>query len=542
MDSLTLLFTRAVFFSLNQPQMGQVNIMWVDDEIDILEGHKIFLEMKGYKVLTFANGYDAVEHLTHESTDLVLLDESMPGMSGLETLSRIKEIHPHLPIVLITKNETESLMEEAIGSQIADYLIKPVNPSQVLLSLKKILDNKRLIGEKTTSDYHQQFRSMFDSLGGEPDHRTWSKIYRQLIFWEMEMEKSESNELVEVHMAQKREANAAFFKYISRHYASWMCGVDIDPPLLSHTLFKNKVLPYVSKKEPLVWVVVDNLRFDQWKAIEPLLNDLFRIQEEDCCYSILPTATQYCRNAMFAGETPLEIERKFPDKWKKDDDEEGKNLHESFFFTEQLKKLGRTDLTFRYQKISSHLDAVKLADTAHNLLDHDLSIVVYNFVDMMSHARTEMDVLKELAADEAAYRSLTRTWLTHSPLYQALKKIAQKKCSVVLCTDHGSIQVKNPVKVTADKQTTNNLRYKNGKNLDYDPREVLAYRDPHVVALPKTSITSSFIFAKEQDYLCYPNSFNHFAAMYKNTFQHGGVSMEEVMVPVVRMSSRVNEK
>ncbi len=522
--------------------MGQVNVLWVDDEIDILEAHKIFLEMKGYKVITFANGYDAVDYLVHHSTDLVLLDESMPGMSGLETLSRIKEIHPHLPIVLVTKNETETLMEEAIGAQIADYLIKPVNPSQVLLCLKKLLDNKRLVAEKTTADYHQQFRSMFDGLEGEADHHTWAKVYRQLIFWEMEMEKSESGDLLEVHQAQKREANASFFKYISRHYASWMSSVDIDPPIQSHTLFRKKVLPFVNKERPLVWVVVDNLRFDQWKAVEPAFNELFRIQEEDHFYSILPTATQYCRNAMFAGDTPHEIERKFPDKWKKDDDEDGKNLHESFFFSEQLKKLGRSDLSFSYQKISSHADAVKLADSAHNLLDQTLSVVVYNFVDMMSHARTEMDVLKELAADERAYRSLTRTWLSHSPLFQALKKIAQKNCMVILCTDHGSIQVKHPVKVTADKQTTNNLRYKNGKNLDYDPREVLAYRDPQTVGLPKTSMNSSFIFAREQEYFCYPNNFNHYASMYKNTFQHGGISMEEIIVPVVRMSSRIDEK
>lgn len=522
--------------------MGQVKVMWVDDEIDILEAHKIFLEMKGYKVITFSNGYDAVDYLVENPTDIVLLDESMPGMSGLETLSRVKEIHPHLPIVLVTKNETETLMEEAIGAQIADYLIKPVNPSQVLLCLKKLLDNKRLVAEKTTADYYQQFRSMLDGLEGEPDHQTWAKIYRQLIFWELEMEKSESDDLLDVHQSQKRDANASFFKYVSRHYASWLSSVDLNPPIQSHTLFRKKVLPHVIKGKPLVWLIVDNLRLDQWKAIEPLLNDFFRIQEEDDCYSILPTATHYCRNAMFAGETPLEIEKRFPDKWKKDDDEDGKNLHESFFFAEQLKKLGRDNLSFNYQKITSNAEAIKLTDSAHNLLDHELSVVVYNFVDMMSHARTEMDVLKELAADERAYRSLTKTWFSHSPLFQTLKKIAQKECTLILCTDHGSIQVKHPVKVTADKQTTSNLRYKNGKNLDYDPREVLAYRDPQLVGLPKTSIHSSFIFAGEQDYFCYPNNFNHYVALYKNTFQHGGVSMEEMIVPVVRMSSRNSEK
>lgn len=520
--------------------MALAKVIWVDDEIEILEAHKRFLEMKGYALVTFTNGFDAIVYLQQHQIDLMLIDESMPGMSGLETVSRVKKIYPHLPIVLVTKNDTESLMDEAIGSQISDYLIKPVNPNQVLLALKKLLDNKRLVAEKTTAAYQMQFRTMLNGLEGDQDYREWTELYKQLSFWELEMEKSESTELKEIHLAQKKEANQAFFKFISRNYASWQQVTDHSAPLMSNKVFQTKVLPYINNELPLVWVIVDNLRFDQWKVIEPLLNEHFNLIEEDCFYSILPTATHYCRNALFAGEMPLTIEKQFPQHWVKDDDEEGKNNHEPFFFTAQLKKIQRTDIDFTYHKIVNHDDALKLADSALTLLNHQLSIVVYNFVDMMSHARTELDVLKELAADETAYRSLTKTWFTHSPLLMALKKIAEKKCTVVLCTDHGSVQVKHPIKIIGDKQSTNNLRYKTGKNLDYNARDVHSYRIPEQAGLPKYSMNSSYVFAGGQDFLCYPNNFHHYANLYKNTFQHGGISLEEMIVPIVRLASKQN--
>jgi CheY-like chemotaxis protein len=519
--------------------MALAKIMWVDDEIEILEAHKRFLEMKGYSLITFNNGFDAVEFLQQSQIDLLLIDESMPGMSGLETVARVKKIHPHLPIVLVTKNETESLMDEAIGSQISDYLIKPVNPNQVLLALKKLLDNKRLVAEKTTSSYQMQFRTMLNGLEGEPDFTEWMELYKQLTFWELEMEKSESPEMMEVHLAQKKEANNAFFKFISRNYSSWIQLNDTAAPLMSNGIFKQKILPLLDNGKPVVWVVVDNLRFDQWKVIEPLLNESFKLVEEDCYYSILPTATHYCRNALFAGEMPLQLEKKYPERWVRDEGEEGKNNHEEFFFGEQLKKIKKEGLDFTYRKVVSHAEALDLAEHAFDLLDHSLSIVVYNFVDMMSHARTELDVLKELASDETAYRSITKSWFSHSPLLTTLKKIAERKCTVVLCTDHGSILVKNPVKIVGDKQTTNNLRYKTGRNLDFDAREVHAYRDPQTAGLPKYAVNSSFVFVGGPDYLCYPNNFNHFANLYKNTFQHGGISMEEMIVPIVQLESRV---
>lgn len=518
--------------------MAIAKILWVDDEIESLQSQKIFLENKGYEVQTFTNGFEAIDFVKEHMVDVVLLDETMPGITGLETLAKIKEINRQVPVVLITKNETENLMDEAIGSQITDYLIKPVNPNQVLLSLKKIIDNKRLVAEKTTTAYQQQFRNLFMALNSNPDYNEWMDIYKKLVYWELEMEKSDSPEMREVFQTQKQEANTEFFKFISKQYAGWMNAHATDAPVMSHNLFQRKVLPHVEKGVPTFFILIDNLRFDQWKAIQPLLTDSFRIQEEDTFYSILPTATQYSRNAIFAGLQPLEIEKQFPEQWRNDDDDGGKNLFEEDFFRGQLKRLKRTDIKYTYTKVLNHNDGQQLVNNIHNLLDNDLNIIIYNFVDMLSHARTEMEVLKELAADEVSYRSITRSWFEHSPLNQALKKIADKKINVVLTTDHGSVRVKTPCKVIGDKQTTTNLRYKHGRNLNYEPREVLAFRDPKQVGLPVPNVNSSYIFAREDSFLCYPNNYNYYASYYRNTFQHGGVSLEEMIVPVVKMTSK----
>lgn len=515
-------------------------ILWVDDEAESLEPHRRFLESRGYEVEMITNGFDAVESVRSRPADVVLLDESMPGMTGLETLVRIKEIDRLLPVVMVTRNDTENLMDEAIGSQISDYLIKPVNPIQVLSSLKKIIDNRRLVAERTTTLYQQQFMRLRSAIDGDPGHAEWREIHRNLVHWEMEMEKSDSPEMREVHHAQMHEADAAFCRYVSRHYESWVRtgAVPRETPVLSHTFFASRVLPHLDPSRPLVWLVVDNLRYDHWKTMEPFFAELFRIEEEDSFYSILPTATSYARNAMFAGMMPAEIDRRFPGKWRRDEEEGGRNQHEEEFLKAQVKRLGREGVRTSYLKVGNSQDAQRLADNAHNLLQFDLSAVVYNFVDMLSHARTEMDVLRELAGDEGSYRSLIRSWFMHSPLLQALKRIAEKKVCLILCTDHGSVRVRTPLKVVGDRHSSVNLRYKHGRNLDYDPRDVLAFRDPSKVGLPSSSVNSSYIFARGDGYLCYPNNFNHFANHYRNTFQHGGISMDEMIVPVVRMVSR----
>lgn len=519
--------------------MGTANILWVDDEMESLKSQILFLKARGYNVNSLSNGHDAIDYIKENIVDVVLLDESMPGISGLETLQKIKELKPQIPIVLITKNETENLMDEAIGSQITDYLIKPVNPNQVWLSLKKIIDNKRLVAERTTTTYQQQFRDLFMALNNNPDYDEWMEIYKKLVFWELEMKKSDSPEMIEVLQSQKSEANTEFYKFISKNYSKWMTDPKAPAPIMSHTLMKYKVFPHLEKGVPTFFILIDNLRFDQWKVIQPLFTENFRIHEEGTFYSILPTATQYSRNAIFAGKLPMDIEKQFPVEWKNDDEDGGKNLSEELFFKTQLKSMRMDDLKYSYTKITSHVDGQKLVDNVHNLLGNDINVIVYNFVDMLSHARTEMEVLKELASDEESYRSITASWFEHSPLHQALKKISGKKMNLIIATDHGSVRVNSPHKVIGDKQTTANLRYKHGRNLNYEPKDVIAFRDPRQAGLPVPNVNSSFIFAKQDGYLCYPNNYNHFANYYKNTFQHGGVSLEEMIIPIIRMTSKV---
>jgi CheY-like chemotaxis protein len=518
--------------------MALAKILWVDDEIESLHSQILFLENKGYEVCSMTNGFDAIDFVKDNFIDVVLIDETMPGITGLETLAKIKEINQQIPVVLITKNETENLMDDAIGSQITDYLIKPVNPNQVWLSLKKIIDNKRLVAEKTTTAYQQQFRNLFMALNSNPDHNDWMDIYKKLVYWELEMEKSDSPEMREVLQSQKHEANTEFFKFLSKNYASWIKGKPGAVPVMSHTLFQSKVFPNIEKGVPTFFILLDNLRFDQWKAIQPIFAESFRILEEDSFYAILPTATQYSRNAIFSGLMPVEIEKQFPSQWKNDEDEGGKNLFEEDFFRAQLKRLKKDNLKFSYTKVVNFQAGQDLVNNIHNLLDNDINIIVYNFVDMLSHARTEMEVLKELASDEISYRSITTSWFEHSPLHQALKKIADKKINIILATDHGSVRVKTPCKVIGDKQTTTNLRYKHGRNLHYEQKEVLAFRDPREIGLPVPTVNSSFIFAKEDGFLCYPNNYNYYVNYYRNTFQHGGVSLEEMIIPVIKMTSK----
>lgn len=424
--------------------MSLAKILWVDDEIESLQSQKKFLQNKGYDVQTLTNGFDAIDWVKENPVDVVLLDETMPGITGLETLSKIKEVNSQIPVVLITKNETENLMNEAIGSQISDYLIKPVNPNQVWLSLKKIIDNRRLVAEKTTTAYQQQFRNLFMALNSNPNHTEWMGIYKELVHWELSLQRSDSPEMQEVFQSQKNEANTEFFKYISRNYASWFKPGAKDAPVLSHTLIKQKLMPVIEKGTPVFFILIDNLRFDQWRTVMPTFLESFRLVEEDTFYSILPTATHYARNAIFSGLLPVEIEKKFPQLWRNDEDEGGKNMAEEEFFKAQIKSLGKGDLRTSYTKVVNNQAGLDLVNNIHNLLNNDLNVIVYNFVDMLSHARTEMEVLKELAGDEVSYRSITASWFEHSPLHQALKKIADKNVKLVVATDHGSVRVKTP--------------------------------------------------------------------------------------------------
>lgn len=520
--------------------MEKIKILWADDEIDILKPQLLFLRKKGYEVITVTNGYDAIEEVEQaDDFAVIFLDESMPGITGLETLDKIKSIRSHLPVVMITKNEAEGVMEQAIGSQIADYLIKPVNPNQILLSLKKIIDNKRLVSEKNTTEYQQQFRSISMDINSSPNHEEWAEIYKKIIRWELKLNASNSDQMGDILTMQKQEANREFSKYINRNYLDWIQERDTDDsPILSHKLFRQKAVSNFSEDRPTIFLLLDNLRFDQWKAIEPIFRERFSVENEDHFYSILPTSTQYSRNAIFSGMTPLQISKKYRSWWVNDNEPGGKNNYEKELLGEQLKRLVRRPLKWEYYKIVNLNSAKRLADDALNFLNNDLTVIVYNFIDMLSHARTEMEVLKELANDEQAYRSLTKSWFIHSPLWTALQKLSEKDIQLMVTTDHGTIRVKSPSKVVGDKETTTNLRYKTGKNLSYNRGDVLAVRDPEEAQLPRQNLSSTYIFAQEDSFFVYPNNYNYFQNYYRDTFQHGGISLEEIICPFITLKSK----
>jgi len=510
--------------------MNKIKILWVDDEIDLLKPHILFLEKKNYDVTTCNNGQDAIDLFDETNFDVVFLDENMPGLSGLETLSEMKEKKSSVPVIMITKSEEEYIMEEAIGSKIADYLIKPVNPNQILLSLKKNLDHSRLISEKTTMDYQKEFRKIAMDMAMVNSFEDWVEMYKRLIFWELELENIESQSMVEILESQKLEANTQFGKFIERNYEDWFTNTK-NKPFLSHEIFGELVAPEIRKKEkPILFVVIDNLRYDQWKAFESIVNNHYKLEKEVSYYSILPTATQYARNAIFSGLTPLDMEKKFPQYWKNDVDDGGKNLHEEDFLTEQLKRLG-LNIKQEYYKITNFKDGKKLAENFKGLKNNDLTTIVYNFVDMLSHSKTEMDVVKELASNDKAYRSLTLSWFKNSPLLEMIQQAQQLGFKLILTTDHGTINCKNPSKVIGDKNTSLNLRYKTGRSLTYEDKDVYAIKDPKKVGLPAINMSSSFIFAKNDLFLAYVNNFNHYVSYYRNTYQHGGISLEEMIIP-----------
>ena len=518
--------------------MQRYNILWADDEIDLLKPHILFLNDRGYDVTPVTSGADAIEAVEKMPYDIVFLDENMPGMTGLETLSYIKGSRPSLPVVMITKNEEEHIMEEAIGSKIADYLIKPLNPNQILISVKKLLDNKRLVSERTNSQYQQDFRNISMMVNDRMDHNEWSEIYKKLVYWELEIDTTENKSMAEVLEMQKVEANSNFAKFIEENYASWLNDPDASRPVLSHQLLNKKVFPRVSE-DPLFFILIDNLRLDQWKIIESELINYFNIEEESAYFSILPTTTAYARNAIFSGELPLEMSKKYPTLWvTDDDDEEGKNNHEEEFLKENLKK-HRLDIKSSYHKIIHASQGKQVNDNFNNLLNNQLNVLVYNFVDMLSHARTDIRMIKELAADESAYRSLTRSWFLHSPLFDLLKMISAKGLKVMITTDHGTYRVKKPFKIAGDRSVNTNLRYKQGKNLGYHGNNgIIEVRKPEVLHLPKPNVSTSYVFATDDTFFAYPNNYNHYVKYYRDTFQHGGVSMEEVIIPFISLNSK----
>jgi len=517
--------------------MQNTHILWADDEIELLKPHIIFLTNKGYSVDPVTSGLDAIEACKKKHYDIVFLDENMPGISGLEALTQIKNLHPDVPVVMITKSEEEHIMEDAIGSKIADYLIKPVNSNQILLSLKKILDNKRLVSEKTAQNYQQEFRQIGMELSDDLDFNGWVNLYKKLVYWELELSSSSDTGMDEILLMQKSEANRAWTKFIKQQYIQYLKKPDENTPVLSQTAIRKKVLPELKTEEPVFLILLDNFRYDQWRVIQGQLNDYFRVITDDVYMSILPTTTHYARNAFFSGMMPSEIAKLYPDLWVNEDEDEGKNLHEEELLGAQLQRLGYKE-KFSYTKITNLDRGKKLVDEVSNLFKNPFNVIVYNFVDMLSHARTEMNVMKELAEDEAAYRSITASWFEHSPLFEAMKKMADKKAKIIITTDHGSIRVKDAIKIIGDKSTSTNLRYKTGKNLSYNENELFTIKDPADAFLPKQNMSSRYVFATENNFMAYPNNYNYHVNLYTNSFQHGGCSLEEMIVPFVVLESK----
>lgn len=518
--------------------MDKIQLLWADDEIDLLKPHLIFLQEKGYKVQTVNNGQDALDFFKENHVDLVFLDENMPGIGGLDVLSDMKSIRPEVPVVMVTKSEEEHLMEEAIGSRIADYLIKPVHPNQLLLSIKKNLDQRRIVNERSTQNYLQEFREIGMQIGDKLSIEEWFEVYRKLVFWEMEMAGARNHAMLDILQSQKEEANTQFVRFIKENYLGWIQGKS-EAPLMSHHMFKQKVAPLLKSAsgQPVFWVVIDNLRYDQWKTLQPILTDFSRVKEESMACAILPTATHFARNAMFAGLMPSDIKKLHPNFWVDEDEEGGKNMHEEGLLLEQITRLGLKKKV-SYHKITNLQSGRKLAENLSNLKHNDLNVVVYNFVDMLSHARTDMEVIRELADDEEAYRSLTKSWFNNSPLLDILRGAFDMNAQVVIATDHGTIRVKEPVQVVGDRNTTTNLRYKQGRNLRYNPSEVFEIEKPEEAHLPRINVSTKYIFATGSDFFAYPNNYNYYVNFYRNTFQHGGVSLEEMLVPYVHLSPK----
>ena len=518
--------------------MNMSKLLWVDDEVEQLKAHLLFLEKKGYEVVTVSNGTDAIDLCQEGHFDLVLLDEQMPGISGLETLQRIKELQPALPVVMVTKSEEENIMEQAIGQKIADYLIKPVNPNQILLTLKKNIHRQEIETEVTQSQYQQQFQQIAMQIMDCRTWQDWVDIYKRLVHWELELSSTDSS-MTEMLRMQKEEANLGFAKFIKKNYMGWMNdlkelkGPSEERPILSPEIFKTKVFPLLNEGEKVYLVVFDNFRYDQWRMLAPEIGKQFNI-EEDLYFSILPTATQYARNAIFSGLMPNKIAQMFPDLWVDEDEEEGKNLNEEPLIQTQLDRYRRKN-TFSYHKVNNSTDAERLMQQLPQMEKNDLNVVVFNFIDMLSHARTESRMVRELANNESAYRSITLSWFRHSIINEFFRQLAQKNCRVVITTDHGSIRCTQPVKIIGDRNTNTNLRYKLGKNLGFDDKSLFTIREPEKALLPAPNLSTSYVFATGDSFLAYPNNYNYYVSYYRDTFQHGGISLEEIVVPIIEL-------
>lgn len=520
---------------------NKANILWVDDEIELLQSNILFLKQKGYDLFEATNGDDAVNIIREKNIDLVFLDEMMPGKGGLETLIEIKDIEPSLPVVMVTKNETESLMEDAIGKKISDYLLKPVNPKQMLLVCKKILDAKRLKGDQVSRDYIQEFNQISMALMGDLSLEDWINIHIKMTNWEIELDEHPELGLKQTILDQRRECNVEFSKFVERNYRTWVNSVnDYDKPVLSNQVVDKYLIPDLDKYKSVFFFVVDCMRLDQWLMMEKYLNDYFRISKS-YYYSLLPTATPYCRNAIFAGLFPSEIEKHYPQLWKSnDDDENSKNNFEKEFLQ---KLIDRRKINLRnelkYTKIMDSDFSRGIESRIQSFTDIHLNAIVINFVDMIAHSRSDTAILKEIAPDESAYRSLTESWFEHSSFFGMLRQLSGRPdVKVIITTDHGSIRCLHGVKAMGDRESSTNLRYKYGRNVKAESRNAIYVKNPLEFRLPQRNGLVNYIIAKEDFYFVYPTDYHKYLNQYNDTFQHGGISMEEMILPVISLESK----
>lgn len=516
--------------------MEKLTIVWADDEIDLLKPHIMFLEEKGYEVVAVTSGDEALDEIAKEYPDIVFLDENMPGLSGLDTLTMIKNSYPNLPVIMITKSEEEHIMDEALGGKISDYLIKPVNPKQILLTVKKHIDGKRLVSQKSTQSYQQSFREISMQLLEKMTADEWVELYKKLVYWDLELSRADDGNIHDILYSQKEEANRLFCKFYEDNYEDWLNG-RTEKPLISPTVLKEKMFPLLKLDKPTFLIVIDNLRYDHWKQMQPTIEEYFHTVDESLYYSILPTTTQYARNSLFSGLMPAEIQKKYPNYWVDEDEEGYKNQYEHELLDEYLKRYGH-QVKHAYYKVLNAQYGKKLVDSLSKMMNNKLNVIIYNFIDMLSHARTELDIVRELAENEKAYRSLTLSWLEHSPLMEMLKALAEKDVNVIITTDHGSVKINNPIRVKGDKDISVNLRYKVGRLLDYNPKQVYEVKDAAKIFLPKLYVTSPYIFARGGDFFAYPNNYNQYVSYYMNTFQHGGISLEENLIPFITLQTK----
>jgi CheY-like chemotaxis protein len=513
-------------------------ILWADDEIDLLRPHIKFLEQKGFAVTAVPNGEDALSLLAGERYDVVLLDEMMPGMGGLATLGEIKSRDLPVPVILITKSEEEALMDEAIGRHITDYLIKPVNPSQVFLACKRVFDAQKLQDSQRARDYVAEMQRWQTLDRRTLDWAGWVDLAVDVARWDVRFDSVPEAGLKQAHGDLRKSLNIDFGRFIEDRYPRWVQG-DANRPTLSTDVVRQAVVPHLQRGRRVVFIVIDCMRLDQWFTLEPLLEEHFQIQRDYYC-SILPTATPYSRNAIFSGLLPAQLHQRHPDLWQEStQDERTKNRFERQLLDFQLERLKATPAKgTKYLKIYDADEAHQTRRQINSFAGLSLVSMVFNFLDILAHGRSESEILQELAPDEAAFRAVMKAWFVHSPLYDIFRALASQDCAIVLTTDHGAVLGRRAALVYGNRDTSTNLRYKFGLNLNCDPKQAVIVRHPRDYMLPDDGVNKNYVLAREDFYFVYPTRFHEFERQYRGSFQHGGISVEEMILPLLTLEPR----